>query len=462
MPHKGFPYTFPIRFEEYEEMALNTVTLLALEQKISEAIGDWLEFDTTTNITTNTSVISTTLRQFDNGRDDTFNNWWLYITEGNNITVERKVSDYATATGTLTVYGANLAAESGAVTCRIHRYQRTGITKAIVEACKESYPSIHKRIDNMTLITGNILPDNSFESWASTASLNYYTGSATATLLKTTTAGLIRGQRGSTSTKLTAGAASDYYEITSDTWPQLLDLMGRYVDFYTWAYPEVANDAKIQIYTLKADGTAQTLTSTTACPAAKWTELELESQSLNDDLVYVRIRWIVTTNAKYAYFDDAFLVGMPLSEYIVPAVFYGGRVDKLWIQTIGYSDEAAYDLQPFMSEDLARESAFNIISDGTDLYLKLSTMPTTGRRMRLFGIAPVESLSADADTITIDNRRVPLLIAKARMIFFSREATPASVQDSIRFEKEYYKAERDYRKLVTLQAMPIPQRRYLA
>jgi hypothetical protein len=68
----------------------------------------------------------------------------------------------------------------------------------------------------------------------------------------------------------------------------------------------------------------------------------------------------------------------------------------------------------------------------------------------------LETLSADSDTITLDAYRVPLLIARARMIFWEREAVPISSQDKVRFEYEYSKAERDYRKALNRMRMTIP------
>ena len=321
-------------------MALNTQTLLSLEQSFSEAIGDWLEFDTTTNITTNTSIISTTLNQYDEAEDDHFGGadteWWVYITEGNNIGTLRRVSDYATATGTLTVYGANLAAETGAVTCRLGRYNRDHKTKAIIDAIKEIYAGLYLSLDNQTLITGNIIPDASFESWSSASALNWFTA-GNSTLAKTTTEGLYRGQRGSNSVKVTASAANGFIELDSDTYPRLLDLMNKTINFYTWAYPEVANDCSIQVYTLKADGTAQTLASSTTAPATKWTKLELENQTLNDDLVYIRFKWIVATDTKYCYFDDAYLNGLSLTEYLLPDNFYAGNIFFGLLKQISYA-----------------------------------------------------------------------------------------------------------------------------
>src|SRR3990167_5524573 len=114
--------------------------LSLVEQRLSEQIGDWIEIDTTTNITTNNSIISTALTSYDGGRDDYFIDHYCYITEGNNAGVQRQISDYATTTGTLTVRGAALAAESGAVTIRLHRYNRDLYVNAVNDAVRETFP----------------------------------------------------------------------------------------------------------------------------------------------------------------------------------------------------------------------------------------------------------------------------------------------------------------------------------
>jgi hypothetical protein len=438
-------------------MAKNTTTLLALEKLFSESIGDHLEFDVTTDINNDNSIVSTTLKQFDYGRDDYFNGWWVYITTFANAGVERKVSDYATATGTLTVLGAALTDDvANTATCQLHRYRRTNKKNALIRACEEIYPTLHKKIDDITLVTGNILIDSSFEEWTSSSALEFYTANGGGTLAQTTTAGLYRGARGTTSMKYTAGAADDYVYISSKTFPRLLDLMDKTVDAYVWAYPEVADDAHIVIYTVQADGTAQTLTSTTACPATAWTKLELENQSLNDDLVEIQIRFEVDTNAKYVYFDDAYVSGMQLSEYLLPDDFAEGHLSRVIVQNYGYSDEAMYDLQPFITRHRGVEYPFDIIDDGTYTLLKLGATPTSQYRMRLLGYAPLEALSADTDTITCETHRLPLLVAKARMIFWERESVPVSPEDTTKFQIEFNKALGDYNRLFGKLRMPKP------
>jgi len=438
-------------------MSIATHTLLSLVQSLAEANGDWLTFSTTTNIAgSSTVVISTTLNQYDNASDDFFNEqYWFYLDSTNNASVLRKVKDYATATGSLTMYGANLAAESGSQTCYLFRYDRSHYVNAIVEACKEIYPSLHVKVDDMTLVSSNILPDGHFESWSSATALNQWTAS-NITLAKTSTAGLTRG--GAFSAKCTATAANGYIYVHSDTFPRLLQLQNTTVNAYAQAYPQTADDAAIVIYTKDKNGTEQTLTSTTSCQAGEFTQLKLEGQTLNDNLTDLSLRLKVGTSGQYVYFDDAYLGGRRLTEFLMPDDLVGGSLSQVIAQIRGNSDPMFYDTRPFMADNSGRRVSFTEINDGTNIYLKLLEDVPAERRLRLIGRKPLELATdtsiADTDTITLDAQCVPLLIQKAKMIFYEREITPLNAEDSARFEREQGKAEGRYRQLLKL-AMPL-------
>ncbi len=439
-------------------MALATQTLLSLMQKLGESTGEFYEFDTTTNIAANNYIISTTLGQYDAAEDDHFGGagteWWVYITEGVNIGVNRKTTDYSAASTRITVAGAVLGAESAAVTCRLYRYDRGKLKNAIIRACEEIYPALYLPLDDQTLITGNILPDNSFEDWSSSSALTWYSGS-NVTLAKTSTSGYARGS-GTYSAKATAGAANGYISIDSNSYPKLFDLQGQTVSLYARVQPEVANDAKLVIYYERLSG-GDTLTSTTTSATNEWTIIKLEDQAIPDTLDHISIRFQVATNAKYVYFDDAMLQGRNMYEYLLPSNFRDGDLDSVFMQTNAHSDQACYDYRSWVNCAKGYELPPLTINDGTQRYWTTPVTLPTERRLRLLGKKPLETLSADADTITLDAHRVPLLIAKARMIFWEREAVPISSQDKTRFEIEYAKAERDYRRLLKLR-MPMSAR----
>ena len=432
-------------------MANNTYTYLEIKEFFDKALGDSLSFETTTNLTTDTKIISTELQAHDDGENGIFDNWWAEITEGNNAEVKRKAGSttYATATGTLTCYGANFSADASAMTIRLHQYNPSKKEDAIIEAIKECYPTLHKKIDNQTLVTGNRAIDGHLESWSSATALTYWTAT-NITQARTATAGLIRG--GTYSAKCTASAGNGYISIHSNTYPELLEFQGQTINAYVQAHPEVADDASIVIYTKQDDGTEETFTSTTATPAGEFTRIELENSSINNDLAEFEARLKVTTNGKYVYFDDFYIGGRKVSEYLLPDDFIEGRLSQVWRQNTAVSEPAFYDVHPF-SHSRGENIAFNIIDDGTYNYLYLEDSPTTEYRLRLLGHKPLEIPTAYTSTITIDVEKVPLLIAKAREIFWSRMAVPVSIEDKSKYEYEAAKATIDYHRLLAIHGM---------
>ena len=115
-------------------------------------------FSTTTNITTNNSVISTELPGAGYTTDDYFGpdgSWWIIITGTANASVVRRVTDYAQSTGTLTVGGAALAAETGSVTFELHKVHPTLLRRALNDASRDVYPAIFRRVIDETLWTSS-------------------------------------------------------------------------------------------------------------------------------------------------------------------------------------------------------------------------------------------------------------------------------------------------------------------
>ena len=499
-------------------MSINTFTLLELHQKLSEDIGDYIQVATTTNITTNTSIISTNLLPYDYGSSDYFNNWWVYITTGNNIGVERQISDYATTSGTITVRGAALVAETGAVNIRVSRYSRANKKRAIIEGIRNISTDLHRKVRNQELITGNILPPF---IWTSSTALYKYATTNLTSITKTTTGGLY--WNGKSSALAVASAANGYLSLHSDNYPRLLDLMDFGVDFKCWAQPEVDDNATLVIYTIQAgvkegeytadagtsatqivdseltsstddyyngdyvwnatrglgalvtdyDGatktltvaiagqtngdiyhisTTQTLTSTTANPASKLTLLELENQALNDDLVEVEFRMKVTTNAKYVYFSPPRVTGKDIREYLLPQEFQVGEVLKVYIQQTGQADDWCDDLHP----EKWYPAKFDIIFDGTDKYLQLLDYHNPKRTIRLEGIAPLETLDADTDTVTLDDENIDLLIKQSIEKLWEIETGYPSSQDLGTLEYFKEKAVLDKRRLLISHRMSRP------
>ena len=304
---------------------------------------------------------------------------------------------------------------------------------AINNASRELYPILFKRLLNETLITGNALPNAHFEDWSQTTYPDHY-GLSNATAVESTTVGTFRG--GTKSMKVTASAADGYVYITSNDWPGLLDLMGNTISFKCWAYPEVADDAFLTIYTIKADGTTQTLNSTTTCPAGKHTLLELEDQSINDDIVEIQFRFRVHTNAKYAYFDNARVNGKSLYEYLLPLDFQNGTVSQVHLQSQGYSDDICDDLD-LGANAYSELFGWKIIDDGTYKYLRTASKLTANRKLKLIGYCPLEDdLDADADTLSLEGGRLNLLLSYAAYLLYEMQRGVVSSDGIDRYDRE--------------------------
>lgn len=425
---------------------MGTTTLDTLEQRLAEQIGDWIEVVVTTAIAANNSIISTNLQSLDGGRDDYFIDFFCYITDKANAGVLRQVSDYATATGTLTIRGAALLTDgANLATVRLHRYNRDLYVNAINDAIRETFPTFHKLLDISELVTGNYLPNSHFRDWAvSTAPDKYSMQDANITATASTTAGTYRGGGKSMKALTGAGGAGKYVYISSDSYPRLLDLMGKTVSFYCWAQPEVADDASIQIYTVKADGTAQTLTSTTANPVTEFTLLKLEDQALNDDLVEIQFRFKIATASKYVYFDHARVISGDVTEYLLPTDIQTGHLSTVEIQTSGYSDLTCDDILPTNWEKIYD---WIRISDGTDEYLRLGLLPSNSRLIRLVGYAPLSTVSAFTSTIEISGELINRFIAYAKYKLYQAIEGPVASADIGRYETQSAKAYGEYMRL---------------
>lgn len=433
---------------------MDAITLATIDQRLMEAMGDYLEFTVTTAIAASTSVISTTLKQFDYSTDDFFNNWWLYITDKANAGVERRISDYTSSTGTLTVYGANLTSDvANLATCQLSRYRRTDRVKAINDSLREIYPNLHKRVDNRILITNNYLPNGHFEDQSTSGTPDKWAFTNATGTAETT---IIRG--GSKSVKVAATAADGYMKLTTANYPRLLDLSGQTVSIRIWVYPEVADDAFITIYTSDKDGTTQTLNSTTTCIAGKYTLISLEDQVLNDDLVDCEIRLRVHTNAKYVYFDDARLISANTQEYLIPEELNDGIIQQVHIQTGGYYKSSLDDVascDSLFGQYWDECFDWRIVNDGTNKWLRLDSLQFSEKRIRLIGTAPLSALSAATDTITIDQEKIPMLIAYAEYNYYKRHEGIVASEDVARYEKASGKAFAEYMRLSNKRmAMP--------
>ncbi len=403
-------------------------SLAKIRDEISEMLGDYHHSTVTTAITNTVNIVDIGLANVRGGRTtDRFVDQWVYVTSFANNGAIRQTTAYDATNYRLSCSGAVFATDaSNLANYELHKIDPRDKVRAINQAARELYPILHKRLYDTTLITGNALPNSHFEDWAATTAPDKY-AVTNCTATKTSTAGLVWGA--TYSAKVNATVANGYMAISSNEYPKLLDLQGETVDFKAWVYPEVANDAFLTIYTLKADGTAQTLNSTTTCPAGKWSLLELESQTINDDIQYIQFRFRVLTNAKYAYFDNARVTGKSLNDYYLPTAFNNGSLAKVRVQITGGREDICDDIGSVAWCDV---TGWNVFYDGANKYLRLPSIGS-GSRIELTGTGQLEdTLSADTDTMAVDEPQLSLLTSYACMCLYQNlRASPSGMGSDI-------------------------------
>ena len=397
-------------------------TLINLRDKLSENIGDYLHSTVTTALAASTNLVDTTLNKYTNS-DNYFDRWYALITSENNDGENRRVDSYTDSTNTAVVYGGNFTSDVAALaTYELHRFNPDNKTRAINKASRDLYPWLFRSLTDYTLCSNNSLPNGHFEDWASASYPDKYSVT-NATASASTTAGTYRG--GTTSAKVTASAANGYMSVSSNAYGQLLNLQDKTVTFKAWAYPETADDATLVIYTVQADGTEQTLTSTTSCPAGKWTLLELEDQQLNDNLSEIQFRFKVATNAKYVYFDNARGTGVSVYDYLLPTDFAEGKLLNVSIQMDSNMEDGCDDIRYgryFPVFD------WGIRTDGANKWLVLDRAYGDSLSFQLQGYAQLDdNLSADTDTVTIDDPYTNMLVAQSIVCLYEIESGGASI-----------------------------------
>ena len=426
---------------------MGTTTADTLCEQLSKSFGDFLSFSTTTNIAANNLVVSTTLASWDNGADDYFIGWYVYIKGTTNNGVERKISDYATATGTITVFGAALAAESGSVVCEIRRYSREKCLDAINHATLESFPKLGYYQEDISIVSGNWLPNNSFEKWTSSSYPDFWkVVGVTAEQITTTGLGYQMGK--SSSAKITATADGGYLGISSKTYPRLLDLAGQTVSLKVWAAPEVANDVTATILTVNIDGTANTYDSTTTSVAGNYTLITIDDQKLDDELNEILIYFSVATDTKWVYLDNARLTAKQIDQYFVPVDIRNSRIQAVYIQEDWATTKESYEPCDSLSPTKwKRIYNWHYWTDNEYDWIEIPDLPT-GYLIRIIIFSPLETLTAATDTISIDSKNVLLLLAYARYKLFQAERGLPSAKDTTRVEKMMAEALTEYNRLL--------------
>ena len=378
--------------------------------ELSEQIGD--DFSgTTTSSGSSTTVVDTTLKAYPaDWIDATSTLMWDRITSGTYDEEERRISSLAIATGTLTTiaHGGTIAS---AVTYEVHRlFSASEKRKAIINAARDAFPSIHKKIDDETKTTGNWLRNGSFENWAASTYPDSWTLSAL-TAAKNTT--LPYYKHGIASMKLSTAAGN--MSQSASNLADLHRLAGKSVTFTIQGWCDTASCLRLQIY----DGTTTT-SSDYHGGGSDWTK---DSEPLSvtatiaDTPTEITFRVVLASAAGTAYVDDARVIGP--------------YMDRIYIGDLGLANNEPYQVYVESSDYTSSEPWVRIRGWKVDSenYLCIPNC-RRDRRLRITGIGVLNFLKTGAvstdwaATIGIDSPQTDILVAKAAVNLYAKKVMP--------------------------------------
>jgi len=401
-----------------------TTTLSAILPKFGRRVGAYIgSYSTTTAITTNTSIVSTGLRDLGFTDDDVLNDSFIKITSGNNLNDVRLISDYTGSSGTITVTGTNLTADgSTGTTFEIYRYDPDQLKDAVNDAANQAFPALFKRVDDRTLTVApgqaryarpssiepgyirqvylvpkiesktfseNVINDQNCDFEESSSSLTDWTDTANITAAveaDTTSPNNFMVYRGQRSAKLTCAATSTGTFTLSATDPTNYE--SEELNFSIWVYSQYA-DLVSPIIQIDSD----TATSGTAHSGGGWERLTVSSTSSNvGSTIKVGLTFASNSAIYTVYADEAILTSGP-SE--TPKGYEAIVLD--WVE------------------------------EGDNL--TFLTAPPSQYNLHVVGCGALETLSSGADTITLEPHRVNLLIDYAALTFFEGELDQSSLED---------------------------------
>ncbi len=428
-----------------------TTDALTLNELLSKSLGDWIAVPTSANIAANTCIRAEGLNQYDGGRDDYFTDWWLYITDKGNAGVDRRIRNYYTSNATCNVFGGVLSADAAVnANIRVSRYSYSQKQIAINTAVKDIYPILHRRLDLLELKSGDILPNSHFRDWAiSTVPDKWALYNATAAA--NTSLGQLWG--GSKSAQLNIGAAWGYMFTSERQYPRLLDLGGQSVSFEVKAKAATlaTKTAFIRIYASNVTNAVQEIQANVSLIAGAWNTLRLADQTLISNLTNIGFQMGIADIAANGWFDNARVTGLQTQEYLLPTEFRHGGLSRVYIQSSGYCNT----IFPRTWDEII---GWQVMDDGTDKYLRLPSVYSNDRYLRLVGVAPLETVNASSDSISLGAPDTDLLIALAKYKMYQMVGEPASSKDDYRYTTKEGRAYMEYQQLLPKLRMGIPSR----
>ncbi len=368
---------------------------------------------------------------------DKFATWWALITAGTYINQFKRVASFTKATGTVTVESAYGGQILGSITYELLRYHPINeILVALNQALKSSFPSLRVSRINEDLITGNILPNSSFETWTVAGYPDQW-ATTTVSAAKEATLKLY----GAYSMAITGAATAGYVACTQATWPALLDLSGQGMKFEAWVKTDTANHARLQI--VDDDGTSSSSYHT---GGNTWELLQV-TRTIKTSTKTIAFRCCGDVNTKVAYYDFSRAIGPLVYSYVLPLDFSYALPTEIYVVQSNRSlsgFERACDDQG-QTWPTVRVDNWKVEYDGRlGLWLlRLASPLTEGYKIRLVGGEHFTDLSVDTDTVSIGGPHALLLYAKAAERLFTTLGFGAKGDFLVECQQKVAMAQRD-------------------
>ncbi|MBU0599127.1 hypothetical protein KKF61_09170 [Patescibacteria group bacterium] len=411
---------------------MSNVTLATIREYVGHELGMWREHTTSAaGDAGGTYLTCATLPYLDRALADQF----IKTTSGSTL-VERKIQSNIYPAGMIhpyVVFGAQIAT---AVTFELWSFDPTMITQAINNAIRDLYPEYSKIIyDNWSLIGGNALPTACLDQWAATATPDWHT-----VVTATCAAGTTYIKHAATS--LTMGTAAGTCYISSADWPDLFQLAGKSVDFYRLGWADTASNARLFVYDITIAAVATTTNDTYHAGGSNWELLKISrtlpkvtKPSATTDLAEVRFG-MQTSTTDTAYWDKGYVPITGKTLYLLP-----DTIDQVLQVYTCNSWEQLYTTDHRRCEWEQR----NV--EGRQYLLIKNALD--GYKIEVVGYGPYTKLSAETDTIDLDDDSVRALVKMTVANLFKQAANPLGAKDSVEAEAQADRFENEARVLAT-------------
>lgn len=391
---------------------MGTTALSVFRPEIERELGV-IEFATTTNLAANNVVISTELAD-DYDQPDYFIGWYIIILGSSNDRVVKRVTDYVGSSGTLTVAGAALQSESGAMNCELHRFHPEEVRRAANAMRRSLFPELCIVRDIRTLVTGqqqyrytlpttlrgrplrvyvgnrdsaddiamNLFTDGGFEIWTNSTTLTNFTltgTNATVNQEKETTTPKNYAVLHDESSARVLSASSGLTTLLEAITPSVA-AEGMEVNVSVWVHCNVTSRVAARL-----EGSGITNTSGSTHGGTGW------------ELLTVGALMTATGTAFSAGIDVT--SGAAITFYVDEGIVIVGQSEVL---DLGWSPLLRWDWLP------------PIDGGSNGGVLDIPYRLPEKRRLRIIGRDLLSSVTADADTIEIDGEQLDLLYEKVR------------------------------------------------